>query len=439
LRVLRRLGAVAAALALGSAAGHDQIPAPPQSHAVLLRGGDLYTVSHGVKRRTDLLFAEGTIREIGTALAAPAGATVIDVAGQRVYPGLIAPETTLGLIEVGAVRATNDRTEVGAITPEVAAHVAYNPDSELIPTVRTHGITTVQVVPTGSLVRGRSFLTHLDGWTKEDSAVRLLNGVHLTWPSEALGAAWKVKESLEEQRKRITEQRRRLRQTFEQARAYHLARHTGSDLDLDLRSEALRPLFTGEQTLFVSADDYRDIREALEFAAQFELRMVLVGGQDAHRLTGLLLERQVPVIVGTASTLPLREDDDYDIVYRLPALLHRAGVPFCIAHVNAGAWDTRNLPFQAGLAVAFGLSEDAALRALTLSTAEILGVAESLGSLEPGKEATLFVSRGDVMDMLGQQVTHLFIRGRSVDLDDRHKELYRKYLRKPSPTAEPRP
>jgi len=422
---------VLATLAQGVPA-HDQVPGKAQHRPVLLRGGDLYTVSGGILPATDLLFERGGITRIGTDLVAPEGAEIIDVSGSRVYPGIIAPQSTLGLIEIGAVRATNDRAEVGSVTPEAAAHIAYNPDSELIPTVRSHGITTAQITPTGSLLRGRSFLTQLDGWTKEDSAVRLVDAVQVRWPSSTFRVGWWVEVSREEQREAMVEQRRRLRRAFEQARAYFVAREAAEpDQKTDLRWEAMLPLFRGELPVFIEANDYRQIADAVEFAREFGVRMVLVGGKESYKLTAVLKENDIPVIVGTTSTLPTRRDDAYDIAFRLPAMLHEAGVRFCIAQITWGAWDVRNLPFQAGQAVAHGLPADVALRSITLSTAEILGIDEDQGSLEVGKEATLFVSGGDVMDPSGQQVTTMFIRGRRVDLDNRHKELYRKYRQKP--------
>jgi len=420
----------AAALALPVPA-HDQVPGPDQGAPILLRGGDLYTVSGGVLASTDLLFADGRIVGIGPDLAVPDGAEVIVVSGKRVYPGLIAPNTTLGLIEIGAVRATNDRAEVGEITPEAAAHIAYNPDSELIPSVRAHGITTAQVAPIGSLIRGRSLLTRLDGWTKEDSAIRLVDGLHLEWPGVAVRSGRRVRESAEAQREAMAEQRRSLRAAFHTARAYRLAREADPETPVDPRQEAMLPVLRGELPLFVTANDYRQIVEALAFAEEQQVRMILVGGAESYLLTDRLKRSDVPVIVGSTTALPFRTGDAYDQRHRLPALLHEAGVRFCLSHLTWGAWAVRDLPLQAGHAVAYGLPEDAALRALTLSTAEILGIDEEQGSLDVGKSATLFVSDGDVIDVLGQKISLMFIDGRRVDLDNRHRELYRKYAQKP--------
>ncbi len=356
------------------------------------------------------------------------GAEVIDASGHRVYPGLIGAQTSLGLVEIGAVRATNDFEEVGDLTPEVAAHIAYNPDSEIIPTVRANGLTTVQVTPGGDLLRGRSFLVHLDGWTKEDAGIRLIDGMSLNWPSVRPATGWWVQTSEEDQLKKMAEERRKLRQFFDDAVAYRQLKADGREVERNLRFEAMLPLLDRKIPLFIDADDYRQIVEAVAFAAEYDLRMILTGGREAYRATDLLKRNKIPVIVGTVQALPMRQDDGYDQAYRLPAQLHEAGVQFCLSEPSS--WSARNLPLQAGHAVGFGLPQDVALRSITLSVAEILGIAESEGSLDIGKDATLFISTGDVMNTLGHQVTDMWIEGRRVDLDNRHKELYRKYEEK---------
>ena len=425
---------VAGLLAAGPGLANDYVPAPPQDHPVLLKGGDLYTVSGGVLPATDLLFANGKITAIGENLAPPEGAEVIDVTGQRVYPGLIAMVSTLGLTEVGAVRATDDEAEIGEVTPEVVTHVAWNPDSELIPTVRNHGITTAQIVPLGSMIRGRSFVTHLDGWTKEDAGLVMEEGLWLSWPRAAVSTAWWVSASPEDQKKQMKENRDRLEEAFDMAEAYRRERAADPDRPKDIRWEAMLPVLSGEKPLYVEADDYRQIAEAVAFAEKRNLRLVLVGAKDAHMLADFLAEHDVPVVIGTVQDLPMRQGDGYDQAFRTPAILHEAGVRFAIT--EAGSWNGRNLPFQAGQAIAFGLPEEAALRSMTLTPAEILGIADRQGSLEAGKDATLFVSKGDVTDSLTQDVTHVWIEGRAIDLDDKQKELYRKYGEKVRRTAD---
>jgi imidazolonepropionase-like amidohydrolase len=425
-KLMKQVVFLAGILAATTALANPQIPGAPQERPVLLRGGDLYTISHGVLHATDLLFDNGTIVEIGRNLVAPEAAEVIDVSGRRVYPGLIAAQTSIGLVEISAVRATSDVREVGDLTPEVNAHVAYNPDSEIIPTVRSHGITTVQVTPVGQLVRGQSMLVHLDGWNKEDAGVQLVDGLALSWPATRIVRGGWTPRSEEEQRKQMEEERRKLRRFFDEASAYRLAAIGGAAPDSNVRLEAMIPYLEGRLPVYVSANDYQQIVEAIAFSERYGLRMILVGGREADKAADLLRRSNIPVILGSTQALPLRQDDAYDQAYTLPARLHAAGVRFSLSH--PGSWAVRNFPFQASQAVAYGLPEEVALRAMTLSAAEILGIADRQGSLEAGKRATLFVSEGDVMDTLGQNVTQMWIEGRRVDLDNRHRQFYRKYL-----------
>jgi len=437
-QLVPRIALFASLMMLMASAGSANpiVPGSTQSQPILITGGDLYTVSQGVLANTDLLFENGKITRIGRDLPAPAGARTIDASGKRVYPGLILPGTTIGIVEISAVRATTDYTEVGSLTPEVATHSAYNPDSEVIPTVRSNGVTTAQVMPFGSLIRGRSMITHFDGWTKEDAAVKLVDGLHLAWPRATISTAWWVRDSPEEQKKKMAEERKKLRAMFDDARAYMKAKNAGEPVETNLSWEAMIPALEGQQSVYIEAGDYRQITEAVSFAAEYGLRMVLIGGRDAWLAAALLKENDIPVIIRSIMALPTRDDEDYDIVYRLPTLLHDAGVRFCIGRSGSAgdSWDGRNLPFEGGMAAAFGLSKDEALRSITLSTAEILGIADREGSLDVGKDATLFISEGDVMDVIGNRVTHMWIQGREVDLDNRHKALYRKYDRKPGNT-----
>lgn len=420
-------------LLTGFARSHNYVPGEIQKVPIVLKNGDLYTVSRGVLEKTDILFDRGLIAEIGKNLEPPSGAKVIDITGQRVYPGIIAPNSSLGLIEIGAVRGTDDRIEVGSIHPEVKAHTAYNPDSEILPTIRSNGITTALIVPRGGLISGQSSLIHLDGWTKEDAFVRESVGMHISWPSVSIAAALVSSKKLAERRKQIDRVRQGLYDAFEQARTYHAARSGETTIPVDSRSEALSGLFAGKYRLFVQANDLRQIEQAIAFAEEFGLALVLVGGADSWKMAPVLAQKSIPVILRRVQTLPMRADDPYDLTFRTPELLRQAGVRFCLSYSSHSG--TRNLPFEAGRAVAFGLPAEEALRAITLSTAEILGVADELGSLEVGKSATLIVSEGDILDHLTHRVTNMFIDGRAVDLNNKHRELFDKYQQKPRPSA----
>jgi imidazolonepropionase-like amidohydrolase len=416
-----------AALALPAVA-HDYVPGPPQETPILLRGGTVHTVSGDVLANADVLFENGRITAVGAGLAAPDNAEIVDVGGKHVYPGLIAPATVIGLREIDAVRAMRDDAEVGSVTPEVRTHTAWNPDSEIIPTVRSNGIAVAQVAPRGSMIQGQSFITHLDGWTKEDAAVRLEDGLWLSWPAASLGALSDGK-SRDNRLTDLEKQRQQIRQAFDDARAYQKRLAHGERSPVDLRWEAMIPVLEGKMTLYVVANDYRQIVDAIAFAAAQNVRIVIVGGRESARAATQLAAAGIPVIVDQPTALPSRQDDGYDQTYRTPAMLEAAGVKYCLAVM--GSWQVRNLPLEAGHAIGWGLTRDQALRAVTLSAAEILGVDDELGSIEAGKRATIVVSEGDILDTLGHRVTHMWIDGRAVDLDDHHKELWRKYRQKP--------
>lgn len=411
-----------------SATSHDYVPGTVPDHPIMLTNGTIYTISNGILSETDIQFEDGIITAIGQNLPQPDNCEVIDITGKHVYPGLIAPNTSIGLVEIGAVSASVDRTELGPNNADVRSNIAYNPDSEIIPSVRANGITTVLVVPGGSVVKGRSALMNLDGWTQEDAIIKENVALHINWPSQSISSRPWIEMTPEEQKERNQKRAKQLDEIFETAHAYYLAKKAGTAQELDLRLDAMVPVFSGELPVFINASDYRQIDQALEFANKYNLHIVIVGGADSWKLTEQLKQDNIPVILSRVQANPSREDEPYDMRYELPALLARDSVKFCLSYGSYTG--TRNLPFQAAQAVAFGLDKELALRALTLSTAEILGIEDELGSLEIGKRATLVVSNGDILDHLTHEIVLEFIDGKPVDLNNKHKELYEKYRQK---------
>ncbi len=412
------------------ASGHDQPPARPQREPILLRGGTLHTGTQGVLFGHDLLFVGGKIAAIGPALPPPPGTRIVELDGAHVYPALIALQTTLGLVEIEAARATVDTVETGDSTPEVEAHVAYNPDSEVIPTVRAHGIAVAQVSPGLGRFRGRfggsSYVTRLDGWTKEDAGYRLRWGQQLRWPERVAPRSF-FAPPLDDQRKAVRESRAALEREFQSAREYFANRRVPpASGSTDLRWEGLKGVLEGKEPIFILAETAMGIGQALDFVEREKVRAVLVGGAEADFHASRLRRLDVPVVVGSTHRVPLREEAAWDDSYTLPARLNRAGVRVALA-MPGHFWDVRNLPFQVGQAIAFGLDPEIGLRSVTAEPARILGLESKLGSLEVGKDATLVVSRGNLFDPLTQRVTHLFLDGREVDLDHRHKRFERKY------------
>jgi imidazolonepropionase-like amidohydrolase len=408
-----------------------QNPAPgkPQTRTIVLSGGTIHVGNGQVIPNGTLVFANGVITAVGTNVSYQAQEVeVVNVTGKHVYPGLIAAFSTIGLTEIASVRATDDHAETGQVNPNVRALVAYSTDSEIIPTVRGNGILIAQAVPDGGVVSGQSSVLNLDGWNWEDAVLKPDDGIWLTWPPlfNRGGGVFEGPTTLRKNDARqpiLTE----LERTFGDARAYaQLPRPATPNLKL----EAMRGLFDGSKALYLNADYGRDIIEAVTFARRFGVkRPVLVGGAEAHQCLDFLRESKIPVILGGVHDLPYRTDDDVDLPYRLPSLLQKAGIPVAISYGGL-SWRVRNLPFLAGTAAGFGLDKEEALKTITSVPAQILGIADKVGTLDVGKQATLLVSKGDLLDMRTSIVEQAWIGGRAVDLDDKQKRLYRKFSEK---------
>ncbi len=404
-------------------------PAPPQTASILITGGTVHVGDGRVIDDGAVGFRAGRIDFVGSRFGTPAGYdTVIHVDGRHIYPGFIGLNTTLGLAEVEAVRASVDRADIGQLEPELRTIVAYNADSRVTPTVRANGVLIAQVVPRGMTISGTSSVVQLDAWDWEEATVQADDGIHLNWPPAYERRGWWAEPGETDQARKDERAERinELRAFFRKAKAY--AERT-APAKIDLRMEAMRGLFDGRQALYVHANAAREISEAVLFAkAEGVRRTVIVGGYDAWRVADLLRDNKVDVVLRRLHSLPLRPEDDIDLPYRLPALLKERGIRFCLDRAGAmEAMGLRNLPFIAGTAAAYGLDPEDALRAITLDAAAILGIDHRLGSLATGKDATLIVSRGDALDMRGNAITHAFIQGRAVVLDDAHKQLYRQY------------
>lgn len=423
---------VAAALLMASTtfvAAQRPAPAPPQTRSILVTGGTVHVGDGRVIDNGAVGFRDGRIDFVGSRYGVPgAYDTVIVVEHHHIYPGFIGANTTLGLAEVESVRGSVDRVDIGHFEPELRTIAAYNTDSRVIPTVRSNGVLVAQVVPRGPTISGTSSVVQLDAWDGEQATVRADDGVHLRWPAAYERRGWWAEPGETDQAKKDERAKRieEIRAFFRRARAYA---QTSAPAEVDLRLEAMRGVFNGTKTLYVHANAAREISEAVLFArAEGVQRTVIVGGYDAWRVADLLRDNQVDVVLRRLHQLPLRPDDDIDLPYRLPALLKERGVRFCLDRAgDMEAMGLRNLPFIAGTAAAYGLDPEDALRAITLDAAAILGIDHRLGSLTVGKDATLIVSRGDALDMRGNAITHAFIEGRAIVLDDAHQQLYRLY------------
>jgi imidazolonepropionase-like amidohydrolase len=417
-------------LAITVAQASDQIPAPKQDHPIVLTGGTIHTVSGSVIEGGQILFDNGKIVAVGARVDIPRGAETIDITGKQVYPAFIAAESILGLMEILRFQSSVDVEETGSINPNVRTERAYNPESEHIPIVRSNGIGLAHVVPEGGLLSGTSAVMMLDGWTWEDALLKDQVGVWLSWPEmKVVGDHWQGK-TREKQEEEIQEQLEHLDEVFDAAEAYYRSKTGGNaNLKSDLRWESLEAVITRRIPLFIRAEHARQIISAVNWASRRNYKMVLVGGTDAWLVPEVLKEHKIPVMVGTPNAEPTRRWEGYDTRYALPYRLYEAGISFCLTPKGGNSEDhdvLRNLPFEAGAAVAFGLPREEAVKAITQSAARILGIDHRVGSLDPGKDATLLVVEGDPLEITSR-LDLLFIQGRQVDLGNKHTGLYEKY------------
>jgi imidazolonepropionase-like amidohydrolase len=431
MNLLFRLGALLGFLAV----------APAHAESLLLTNATIHPVSGPALTQASLLIRDGKIIAVGPAATAPAD-QVLDLKGQHVFPGLIAPTTILGLQEIDAIRATRDTTESGEYTPDVFSWKAVNPDSELIPVARANGYTHAQPIPLGPVVSGHSSVIALTGWTVEDMAIRRDAGLHVYWPSFGLDTTPKERagnpeqwKSLEDQVKAREQKLQQLDEFFREAEAYSRARSaatTEAPVPVVPAWEAVLPAVRREVPVFLHADDRRQIESAVAWALRRKLRPVLAGAREAWRVAPLLATNQIPVAYEHLFTQPTRDIDPYDVYFTAPAVLAQAGVQvsFTEGTDRFGASNVRNIPYAAAQARAFGLPYLEALRGLTLYPARILGIDDRLGTLEPGKDATFFIADGDILD-LRTQVKRMWISGREVSLESRHTRLYDRYRQRP--------
>lgn len=431
-RRLLAISVIGACLGGTGAMASTPIPAAPQDHPIALVGGTIHPVGAPDIAGGTIVMDSGRIVALGVNVSIPAHAERIDVSGKHLYPGLIDPSTSIGLTEIGAVRATNDQSEVGSINPNVKAEVAVNPESEIIPVTRSNGVTTVLTVPSGGVLSGTSALMYLDGWTWEEMTLVAPVGMHLNWPRMRAITAWWMRDSEEEQNKNRDKALKTIAEAFADARAYWTAKKgenpgNGSHHRHDSRWEAMIPVLKKQVPVIISADGIQQIQAAVAFAEREDVRVIISGGYDAPHCAELLKRAGIPVIIRGVHRMPRRRNEGYDTPFTVPERLRRAGVRFCIS--GGGASNVRNLPYHAATAASYGLPKDEALKAITLYTAEILGADDRIGSLAVGKDATVIVTDGDILE-IPTHVEMEFMRGRRIDLSDRHKGLWEKYKEK---------
>jgi imidazolonepropionase-like amidohydrolase len=394
---------------------------------ITLKGGTVHIGNGKVLENAVVSFNNGTITIVESNPQFKTDETlgqIIDCKGKHIYPSLIAMNTYLGLSEVESVRASNDHYETGSFNPNVRSIIAYNTDSKVIGTVRSNGVLYAQIAPHGGRVSGSSSVVKLDGWNWEDAAEKQDDGVWISWPQMYNRKGWWANPQGIELNKDYDKQIQELKDFFREAASYHYAEKHDKK---NLRFEAMRGLFEKEKNVFVRASHVKEMQHAIAFSEELQVKLVLVGAEDSWRIADELASKKIPVVLNRLHELPMNDDDDVNSIYKTPTILQKAGVVFALS--MPGFWQVRNLPFVAGSAAAYGLDKEAALQSITATPAAILSL-NNVGTIAVGNKASLFVSKGDVLDMRTSIITKAFLNGKEIDLSNKQTELQDKYKHK---------
>lgn len=408
----------------------QQTPASKQTKSILIMGGKAHIGNGTVIENSLISIIDGKIAAIGDAtLMKPIKHDLmIDASGKEIYPGFIAPNATLGLVEIDAVKASDDESEIGEMNPHIRSIIAYNAESGLVEVARPNGILLAQIAPRGGRISGTSSIVQLDAWNWEDAVIKENDGIHLNWPRSYSRAGWWAEPGGIEPNKNYDIQKTEIQDFFTNAKAYTSSTTTVKDIPY----EAMKGLESGEKQLFIHADGEKEIIDAILFKKKNNIKkMTIVGGYYAYKNAPLLVENNVAVLLRRVHDLPMLEDEDVNLPYKNAKLLADAGV--LVGLENMGDMErmqVRNLPFYAGTCVAWGMEKEKALQLITSNSAKILGIDTNYGTLESGKSATLFISEGDALDMKTNKITTAFIDGRQISLESHQTELYKRYKEK---------
>jgi imidazolonepropionase-like amidohydrolase len=415
-RVLTTVVAATCVLGPASAAAQEVVPAPSQRTPVALVGGTIHTVANGVIENGTIVFADGRITAVGATVQVPANAARVDISGKHVYPGLIAAFGTVGITEIGSVDVTSDTSELGNVNPNVRAEVAVNAESRHIGTTRSNGVLVTLTSPSGGMISGLAAAMNLDGWTWEEMILKAPAALIVNWPNAGSDDYADDVATLEG--------------IFDTARAYRARKEKGdgSTFRTDPRWDAMLPVFSGDLPVIVGADDVTQMKDAMAWAKAEGLRIILRGGRDAWYIADDLARAKVPVLLTSVISGPSRNWEPLDAAYGQPRRLHEAGVRFAIAGGSSAAYANR-LPYEAGAAIAYGLPPDEALKAVTLYPAQLLGIDDRVGSLQPGRDATLLITSGHPLEY-STIIEQAYIEGREIDMMDAHKRFFEKYRKK---------
>lgn len=414
---------------LGLLVQAQQTPAANQTASILIQGATLHIGDGSIIENGMIGIANGKITEIGVnGSQQNSYESTLNANGQHVYPGFIAANSTVGMVEIDAIRPTNDLNEIGTFLPNIRTIIAYNAESKVIESLRPNGILTAQIVPTRGRIAGSSTIVQLDAWNWEDAEIKVDEGMHIYWPrTYRRGNRAKGEDPLVYDQKNYTKRTSELDQYLAEAKTYDANANKKH-----LPHAALKGTFNGTQKVYLHAKEKRQILDGISLLKQHGIdNIVLVGGDDAYLITSFLKEHDIPVIVSRPHRLPGTEDEDVKLPFKMAKILLDAGLTITIdVSGRMERMNTRNLPFYAGSFAAYGVDKEKAVEMITLSAAKILGVDDQLGSLIVGKDATLFIAKGDALDMRTNQLSHAFIQGRALSLETHQTKLWKRYMEK---------
>jgi imidazolonepropionase-like amidohydrolase len=405
-------------------------PAPAQQKPMMITGATVHVGNGTTIENGTVAFENGKLTYVGNAASAPGDKSkyeVINASNKHVYPGFIITDTRLGLQEVSAVRATIDSDEAGDFNPNVRSQIAYNTDSEIIPTYRFNGILLAEVAPVGGIISGTSSVMQLEGWNWEDATHTKDVALHINWPGiQTRRFDTETFSFVSEPNANYAKNIEDITNFFNDAISYNKV----SPKVVNIKMDAMQGLFAGTQTLIIHAAGPKEIVEGVKFAQEKGVKRVAIVAADAAlKVASFLKENSIPVILPMVHDLPARTDDAIDLPYALPGLLSKEGVAVAFSHSDDLARG-RNLPYYAGTAIAYGMDKEEALKAITLYPAKILGIDKTTGTIEVGKDATIFISEGDAFDFRGNKVSEAFIMGKRTVLNNKQQELYERYSKK---------
>ncbi len=436
--IMTKQGLILTIALFAAIAGWAQVPAPApaQSEPIAIVNGTAHLGNGKVINKAIITFQEGKITSVNDAITSEIDLSKyrqIEAEGKHIYPGLILPFSKLGLVEVSAVRATRDFAETGDFKPHVRTAIAYNTDSEIIPTMKFNGIQIVQVCPVGGRIEGTSSVMQLDAWNWEDALYKLDDGIHMNWPSPSYGPRWWLGETARRVNKDYDKQVKEFVKFLEDAKSYMNTKAVKTNLVL----EAMVPVFSGEKTIFMFANSPKQIIDGIQTLKEAGIpEIVLTGGDQVWEVKELLKENSIPVLLDNVHRRPSRDDEDVDLPYRLAGMLDAEGILVGLTSSSGDVSSARNLPFYAGTVAAYGLDKEDALKMITSNSAKILGIDHKTGTLEVGKDANIVISEGDILDMRTNDVNYSFIQGREVQLEALQQRLYNKFKEKYESQAE---